>query len=102
MKESINHMSYCKLLFKRKWKESLNSDDHVENNEHYFLHCKLFVNQRNVMFNNIRDLGLEISINNILYGHSDSEYGYSDSEYDVNCTLFVAVHRYIMDTKRFV
>jgi hypothetical protein len=45
------------------------------------------------MFNNIRDLGLEISINNILYGHSDSEYGYSDSEYDVNCTLFVAVHR---------
>ena len=54
------------------------------------------------MFNNIRDLGLEISINNILYGYSDSEYGYSDSEYDVNCTLFVAVHRYIMDTKRFV
>ena len=95
MKESINHMSYCKLLFKRKWKESLNSDDHVENNEHYFLHCKLFVNQRNVMFNNIRDLGLEISINNILYGNSNSEY-------DVNCTLFVAVHRYIMDTKRFV
>ena len=80
----------------------------MEDNEHYS-HCKLFVNQRNVMFNNIRDLGLEISINNILYGYSDSEYGYSDSEYgysdseyDVNCTLFVAVHRYIMDTKRFV
>jgi len=67
----------------------------VENNEHYFLHCILFVSQRNVMLNNITDLGLEISINNILYGNSDSEY-------DVNCTLFAAVHRYIMDTKRFV
>ena len=39
--------------------------------------------------------GLDISINNILYGNSDFEY-------DVNCTLFAAVHRYIMDTKRFV
>ena len=25
----------------------------MENNDHYFLHCKLFVNQRNVMLNNI-------------------------------------------------
>jgi hypothetical protein len=71
-----------------------NYANYVENNEHYFLHCELFVNQRNVMLNNIRDLGLDISINNILYGNSDSEY-------DVNCTLFAAVHRYIMDTKRF-
>ena len=67
----------------------------MENNEHYFLHCKLFVNQRNVMLNNIRDFGLDISINNILYGNSDSD------SY-VTCTLFAAVHRYIMDTKRFV
>jgi hypothetical protein len=29
------------------------------------LQCKLLVNQRNVMLNNIRDLGLDISINNI-------------------------------------
>jgi hypothetical protein len=35
-----------------------NCDNYVENNEHYFLHCKLFANQRNVMLNNIRDLGL--------------------------------------------
>jgi hypothetical protein len=55
----------------------------------------LFVDQKNVMLNNIRDLRLEISINNILYGNSDSEY-------DVDCALFSAVHRYIMDTKRFV
>ena len=48
-----------------------NCNNYVENNEHYFLHCKLFVNQRNVMLNNIRDLGLDISINNILYGNSD-------------------------------
>ena len=67
----------------------------MENNEHYFLHCKLFVNQRNVMLSNIRDLGLDISINNILIGNSNSEY-------DVNCTLLAADHRYIMDTKRFV
>jgi hypothetical protein len=72
-----------------------NCDNYMENNEHYFLHCKLFINLRNVMLNNIRVLGLDISINNILYGNSDSEY-------DVSCTLFAAVHRYIMDTKRFV
>ena len=72
-----------------------NCDNYVENNDHYFLHCKLFVNQRNVMLNNIRDLGLDISINNILYGNSDFAY-------DVNCSLFTAVHRYILDTKRFV
>ena len=46
-----------------------NSDNYVENNENYFLHCKLFVNQRNVMLNNIGYLGLDISINNILYGN---------------------------------
>ena len=39
-----------------------NCDDYVENNEHYFLHCKMFVNKRNVMLNNIRDLGLDKSI----------------------------------------
>ena len=48
-----------------------NCANYVENNEHYFLHCKLFVDQRNVMMNNIRDLGLDISINNIFYGNSD-------------------------------
>jgi hypothetical protein len=47
------------------------------------------------MLNNIRDLGLDISINNILYGNSDLAY-------DVNCTFFAAVHRYIIDSKRFV
>jgi hypothetical protein len=67
----------------------------VENNEHYFLHCKLFVDQRYAMLNNIRDLGLDISINNILYGNLDFEY-------DVSCTLFAAVHRCIMDTKKIV
>ena len=55
---------------------------------------KLFVNQRNVMLNNIRDLGLDIS-NNILYGNSYFAY-------DVNYSLFTAVHKYILDTKRFV
>ena len=69
--------------------------NYVENNEHYFLHCKLFVNQRHVILNNIRDLGLDLSINNILYGNSDFVY-------DVNCSLFTIVHRYILDTKRFV
>ena len=62
-----------------------NCDNYVEHNEHYFLHCKLCVNQRNVMLNNI---------SNILYGNSDFAY-------DVNCSLFTAVHRYILDTKRF-
>jgi len=47
------------------------------------------------MLNNIRDIGLDISINNILHGNSDSEY-------DVNCTFFAAVRRCIMDMIRFV
>ena len=64
----------------------------MENNVHYFLHCKLFVNQRDVMLNNIRDLGLDTSINNILYGNS--AFAYHD-----NCTLFAAVARYITDTR---
>ena len=68
-----------------------NCDSYVEDNKHYS-HCKLFVNQRNVMLNNIRDIGLDISINNILYGNSDFAY-------DVNCSPFAAVHRYIIDTK---
>ena len=63
--------------------------------KHYFLHRKLFVNQRKVMLNNIRDLGLDISINNILYGNLDFAY-------DVNCSRFAAVHKYILDTNIFV
>jgi len=35
----------------------IDSDNYVENNEHYFLHCKLVVNKRNVMLNNIEILG---------------------------------------------
>ena len=38
---------------------------------------------------------INLCINNILYGNSDFAY-------DVNCTLFAAVHIYIIDTKRFV
>jgi len=47
------------------------------------------------MLNNIRELGVKISINYTLYGNSEFAYG-------VNCTLFATVHRYIIDTKRFV
>ena len=65
-------------------------DNYVENNEHYFLHCKLFVNQRNVMLNNIRVFGLDLFINNILYGNSDFAY-------DVNCSLFTYTHQTLTD-----
>jgi len=41
---------------------------------------------------NTRDRGLDISINNILYGNSDFVY-------DVNSSLFTAVHRYILTLK---
>ena len=55
----------------------------------------VFVNQTILMLNNIRDLVLCISINNILYEHS----GFA---YHVNSTLFAAVQRYIIDTNRFL
>ena len=67
----------------------------MENNEHYFLHCICFVNQTILMLSNIRDLVLYISIKNILYEHS----GFA---YHVNCTLFAAVQRYIIDSKPFL
>ena len=47
------------------------------------------------MLNNIRDLGLDISINNILYGNLDFAY-------NVNCSLFAAVHKYKLGTNRMV
>ena len=56
------------------------------NNEHYFLHCKLFIDQRNVMLNNIRDLGLDISINNILYGIQILNM-MSTAQYQYQCPL---------------
>jgi uncharacterized protein with PhoU and TrkA domain len=45
------------------------------------------------MLNNIRDIGVDISINNILYGNSDFAY-------DVNCSLFATVHRYKYRVRR--
>ena len=47
------------------------------------------------MLSNIRDHGLDISINNILYGNSDFAY-------DVKCSLSTAVQRYILDTNKVV
>jgi hypothetical protein len=54
-----------------------------------------FVNQTILILNNIRDLMLDISINNILYEHSGCAF-------HVNCTLFAAVQRYIIDSKTFL
>ena len=47
------------------------------------------------MLNNISDLGLDISINNTLYGNSDFAN-------DINCTLVAAVHICIINTNRSV
>jgi hypothetical protein len=47
------------------------------------------------MLNNISDLGIDISINNTLYGNSDFAN-------DINCTLVAAVHRCIINTNRSV
>jgi hypothetical protein len=45
------------------------------------------------MLNNIRVLGLDLFINNILYGNSDFAH-------DVNCSLFTAVHIYTLDKEK--
>ena len=62
------------------------------NTTSYTVNC---LNQGNVIVNNIRDRGLDTPINYLLHGNSDFAY-------DVNCTLFAAVHKYIIDTRRFV
>ena len=69
--------------------------NYVESCEHFFLHCKRYVLHRTILLNKIVDLNLQPCIDIILYGNPNVEY-------DTNCQLFTAVHKYILDSRRFV
>ena len=64
-----------------------------EDSKHYFLECKIFLRQREVLKNTLNPLN-SFNMTCILYGNSNLPY-------DTNLLIFKAVHYYIECTKRF-
>lgn len=67
----------------------------IESADHYFLVCSLYTAHRNVLFIGMRELDIEITIENILFGNIDFDY-------EKNSRLFLLVQKFILDSKRFV
>ena len=73
----------------------------VENTEHYLLHCSNFTNQRTVLFDDLRNLGIN-------YGPLDSStlsrmllFGNPKFSDNVNSGIIYAVIKFIESTNRF-
>ena len=73
----------------------------VENTEHYLLHCSNFANQRTVLFDDLRNLGIN-------YGPLDSStlprmllFGNPKFSDNVNSGIIEAVIKFIKSTNRF-
>jgi len=64
-----------------------------EDVNHYLLHCPLYFQSRNVMIGEISQLGIDITVSNLLYG-SDT------SDLVTNFKMFDAVHMYIETSGR--
>ena len=67
----------------------------TENSEHFLMHCPLFNTQRTTMLTNIQRLTDNVDIHTLLHGDNDI------SE-EFNKEVFSSVHRFIIDTKRFM
>ena len=65
-----------------------------ENNKHFLLECPLYMNERNEMFTNLRQLGFDPSLTNILYGNVQ----YKDN---VNIEAFGIIQEFLATTERF-
>jgi RNase adaptor protein for sRNA GlmZ degradation len=65
----------------------------IENAEHYFFQCTLFLNQRIVLFRETRRYH-PLSVNSLLRGKEVL------SEED-NLKIFISVQKFIHDTRRF-
>ena len=66
-----------------------------ENNKHFLLECPLYNTERGRMFNELRNIDFEPSLNNLLYGNSDL---YSE---ETNKKAFKIVQKFINNTERF-
>ncbi|PJE78200.1 hypothetical protein CI610_02867 [invertebrate metagenome] len=61
---------------------------------HYFFECENYVNCRGILFDNLRNLNINITLNALLYGNNL----YADN---VNLNIFRHVHYFIKSSKRF-
>ena len=73
----------------------------IENTEHYLLHCYIFTNERTVLFDDLRNIGIN-------YGPLDSSalswmllFGNAKFSDNVNSGIIYAVIRFIESTNRF-
>ena len=65
----------------------------VESTEHYFFKCNMYNQIRRTLFHTISTIS-SFSINVILYGDNSKDFR-------TNKIIFLAVHKYINDSKRF-
>jgi hypothetical protein len=65
----------------------------LENASHYLLHCPFYVLERAAMLSSISDISV-VTVESLLYG--SNELSFED-----NKKVFLAVHNYIISTKRF-
>ena len=65
----------------------------TENVQHFFFECPNYNVARNTFIQQLQSLQLNYDTNVLLYGHNESSY-------EINCKLFIFVHRYIKATKR--
>ena len=68
--------------------------DSIEDVTHFFLHCTNYTELRRNILPRIRSIMADITVENLLYGHSDLSFG-------ENCTIFLLVHKFIKDSHRF-
>ena len=65
-----------------------------ETSKHFLLDCPLYVNDRETMLSELRDIGFKPTTKNLLFGNSC----YSD---DINCHAVDIIQRFLKATKRF-
>ncbi|MCG7879453.1 MAG: reverse transcriptase domain-containing protein [Candidatus Thiodiazotropha taylori] len=65
----------------------------IEDNQHYFFHCRQYQRQRTEFLNEIARYATP-TLSLFLYGDPSLSY-------EINATIFKNVHKYITDTKRF-
>ena len=63
--------------------------------DHFFLKCNIYTEHRIQLFHGMSNLGFDIDIENILFENASFEN-------DKNSKLFLLVHKYIVNSKRFV
>ena len=65
-----------------------------ENNKHFLLECPLYMNERNVMIQNLEEINFHPSLNNLLYGNGK----YIEEK---NTKAFIIIQEFFRDSGRF-